>query len=160
MMATIRPALPTDEAALLVLLPRLADFPVPPWRTAGEIAAADRRILLDALHRPAGGTSILVAVGDEDEVLGYVFSSTKTDYFTGECHGHVEVLALAPEAEGRGLARRLMEAAEAWATGIGYRRMTLNVFATNTRARGLYDRLGYGEETMHYVKALHPGRRN
>jgi ribosomal protein S18 acetylase RimI-like enzyme len=30
------------------------------------------------------------------------------------------------------------------------------VFATNSRARGLYDRLGYGEETMHYVKNLRP----
>jgi len=157
-MATIRPALPTDEAALLALSPRLAAFPLPAWRTAGEIAAADHRILLDALHRPDGGTVILVAIGEADEVLGYVFASSRTDYFTGERHGHVEVLALAPEAEGQGLARRLMTAAESWATGLGYRRMSLNVFATNTRARGLYDRLGYGEETMHYVKDLHPER--
>ena len=35
--------------------------------------------------------------------------------------------------------------------------MSLNVFATNTRARGLYHRLGYGEETMHYVKDLRAG---
>jgi ribosomal protein S18 acetylase RimI-like enzyme len=158
-MATIRPALPSDEAALFALSPRLAAFPLPSWRTAEEIAAADHRILLDALHRPDGGTAILVAIGDAGEMRGFVFTSSRTDYFTGERHGHVEVLALAPEAEGQGLARQLMAAAESWATGLGYRRMSLNVFATNTRARGLYDRLGYGEETMHYVKDLHPERR-
>lgn len=158
MMATIRPAIPSDETALLALSPRLAAFPVPSWRTAEEIAAADHRILLEALHRPDGGTVILVAVREAGEVLGYVFASSRTDYFTGERHGHVEVLALAPEAEGQGLARRLMTAAESWAAGLGYRRMSLNVFATNTRARGLYQRLGYGEETMHYVKDLRPGR--
>lgn len=158
-MATIRPALPSEEAALLALTPRLADFPVPAWRTAEEIAAADHHILIEALHRPDGSTSILVAVNDSGRLLGYVFSSTKTDYFTGERHGHVEVLTLAPEAEGQGLARRLMAAAEEWATGLGYPRMTLNVFATNSRARGLYQRLGYGEETMHYVKELRPERR-
>jgi ribosomal protein S18 acetylase RimI-like enzyme len=160
MMVTIRPAVPSDEAALLALTPRLAAFALPAWRTAGEIAAADHRILLDALHRPEGSTSILVASAGEPGLLGYVFSSSRTDYFTGERHGHVEVLTLAPEAEGRGLARRLMEAAESWALGRGYRRMTLNVFATNTRARGLYDRLGYGEEIMRYVKDLPAGGRS
>ncbi len=158
-MTTIRPAAPTDEAALLALTARLAAFPLPPWRGAAEIAAADHRILREALHHPDPATSIIVAGGDASEVLGYVFSTTKTDYFTGERHGHVEVLALAPEAEGRGLARRLMEAAEEWALEVGYRRMTLNVFATNARARGLYSRLGYGEETVHYLKDLRTGRR-
>jgi ribosomal protein S18 acetylase RimI-like enzyme len=159
-MVTIRPALPSDEAALLAFSPRLAAFPVPAWRTAEQIAAADHRILLDALHRPDGSTSILVAEDESHRLLGCVFSASRTDYFTGERHGHVEVLALAPEAEGQGLARRLMDAAEAWAKGLGYRLMTLNVFATNVRARGLYDRLGYGEETMHYVKELRSGQRS
>ncbi len=158
MIATIRPALPADEAALVALSPRLAAFPLPSWRSAEEIAAADHRILLDALHRPEGETMILVAVDEAGEVLGYVFTSSRTDYFTGERHGHVEVLALAPRAEGHGLARRLMTAAESWAIGLGYRLMSLNVFATNTRARGLYHRLGYGEETMHYVKDLRAGK--
>lgn len=158
-MPTIRPARPIDEPALLALTGRLAEFPVPAWRSAGEITAADHRILLDALHRPAGDTSILVAVDGADAVLGCVFTSTRTDYFTGERHGHVEVLALDPRVEGRGVARGLMEAAERWAGGQGYRRMTLNVFATNQRARGLYARLGYGEETMHYHKLLQPAGR-
>jgi ribosomal protein S18 acetylase RimI-like enzyme len=155
-MPIIRPATPNDETALLGLTDRLADFPLPPWRTAGEIAAADHRILLAALHSPDPETSIIVAGGEADEVLGFVFSTSKTDYFTGEKHAHVEVLALTPKAEGKGLARRLMDSAEEWARGMGYRRMTLNVFASNARARGLYARLGYGEETVHYLKDLRP----
>jgi ribosomal protein S18 acetylase RimI-like enzyme len=159
-MPTIRPATPADEGALLALTARLAAFPLPPWRSAAEIAAADHRVLLDALHRPEGDTSIIVAGGEAGEVMGYVFASTKTDYFTGEPHAHVENLVLAPEAEGLGLARRLMESAEEWALELGYRRMTLNVFAANARARGLYSRLGYGEETVHYLKDLRPVRRD
>ncbi len=155
-MPTIRPARPTDEAALRDLTGRLADFPVPAWRTAAEITGADHQILFDALHHSAADTSILVATTATGDVLGCVFSSTRTDYFTGEPHGHVEVLALRAEAEGQGLARRLMDAAEAWARTQGFRRMTLNVFATNIRARGLYSRLGYGEETVHYHKSLSP----
>jgi RimJ/RimL family protein N-acetyltransferase len=32
--------------------------------------------------------------------------------------------------------------------------LTLNVFAGNARARGVYERLGYAPETLRYVKAL------
>ena len=45
----IRPARTDDEPFLVSLLPRLADFPLPAWRTADEIAKADRQILHDAL---------------------------------------------------------------------------------------------------------------
>jgi ribosomal protein S18 acetylase RimI-like enzyme len=66
----------------------------------------------------------------------------------------VEILALAPEAEGRGIARVLMQAAEDWSREQGYSRVTLNVFATNQRALGLYEHLGYRPETVHYLKDL------
>ncbi|MCC6988149.1 MAG: GNAT family N-acetyltransferase [Acidobacteria bacterium] len=47
-----------------------------------------------------------------------------------------------------------MAAIEAWSAGRGDRFITLNVFATNTRARGVYARLGYLPETLHYRKDL------
>ena len=71
---------------------------------------------------------------------------------THEVVAHVEDLALDAEAEGRGLARGLMEAVEAWARGRGRRRVSLNVWAQNRRAIGLYERLGYQPETVHYLK--------
>ncbi|HSE66967.1 MAG TPA: GNAT family N-acetyltransferase [Gemmatimonadales bacterium] len=150
----LRVAGPEDQPFLLKLSERLGDFPVPPWRTRSEIGAADHAILLDALGHPTRESTIRVAETPEGQPLGYVFVTTRKDYFTRQPHAHVEILALAPEAEGRGIARVLMQAAEEWSREQGYSRVTLNVFATNQRALGLYEHLGYRPETVHYLKDL------
>jgi GNAT superfamily N-acetyltransferase len=152
-MPNLRAALPADEAFLLGLTRRLADFPVPPWRTGREIAGADDHILLQALRHAGDGTAIFI--GEEDGVpLGYVFVSTRSDYFTGARYAHIEILAVDEKAEGRGVARGLVEAAEAWSRGQGHMAITLNVFAANTRARGLYEHLGYLPELLTYRKEV------
>ena len=154
-MLTIRPACPDDEQFLIDLTRRLADFPLPAWRTADEIAQSDRQILREALGGRLPGSVILVAESTpRGEQAGYVFATTKSDYFTHTDHAHVEVLAVDPRAEGQGVARALMAAVEQWSRSRGHTWITLNVFDRNTRARGLYDRLGYEPETIHYRKAL------
>ncbi len=150
----IRAAAPADEAFILRLTEQLGAFSVPHWRSAAEIAAADHIILLDALHEPEPATSLLIAEAEAGKPLGYVFSSTREDYFTHERHAHVEVLVVEPAAQGQGVGRRLMDAAEEWARNRGYRRVTLNVFAQNDRARQMYERFGYEPETVHYLKEL------
>jgi ribosomal protein S18 acetylase RimI-like enzyme len=152
---SIRSARHDDEAFLLSLLPRLADFPLPEWRTADEIARGDRPILMEALHGSIEHAAILVAeLSPGGERAGYVFATTKHDYFTRAAHAHVEVIAVTPEAERQGVARALMDAIEEWARRRGYRHVTLNVFDRNTRAKALYDSLGYDAETIHFRKAL------
>ena len=152
---SIRSARHDDEAFLLTLMPRLADFPLPAWRTADEIARGDRSILLEALRGRIEHAAILVAeLSPGGERAGYVFATTKHDYFTRAAHAHVEVIAVTPEAERRGVARALMDAIEQWARRRGYRHVTLNVFDRNTRAKALYDSLGYELETVVYRKAL------
>ncbi len=152
---TIRPARHDDEAFLLSLLPRLADFPLPAWRTAEEIARGDLQILLDALHGRVEHASILIAeFSPGGERAGYVFATTRHDYFTRAAHAHVEVIAVTPEAERRGVARALMDAIEQWAKRRGYKWVTLNVFDRNARARAFYDSLGYQPETIHFRKDL------
>jgi len=152
---TIRPARHDDEAFLVSLLPRLADFPLPVWRTAEEIARGDRQILLDALHGTLEHSAILVAeLSPAGQRAGYVFATTKHDYFTRAAHAHVEVLAVEAGEERRGVARALMDAIEQWARRRGYAWVTLNVFDRNSRAKALYDSLGYELETVHYRKAL------
>ncbi|MDZ4863230.1 MAG: GNAT family N-acetyltransferase [Gemmatimonadota bacterium] len=152
-MVTLRRAVSADEPALLRLATRLGDFPVPPWRTASEIATADHPILLASLRSPATDNALFVA-DDLGALLGFVFVVVRTDYFTHERYAYVEDLALAVKGEGRGLARRLMEEAEGWARSLGFRRIGLSVWFQNLRARGLYERLGYQPETMQYLKAL------
>ena len=158
MLQQIRHALPADEPFLLELTTRLADFAVPAWRTPKEIADADHTILLDALHRPQGDTAILVAEAPAGTPAGYVFVSTKVDYFTRVTHAHIEVLAVRPGLERKGIGRALLAAAEEWAAARGDRHITLNVYWQNTRARAVYDMLGWEPETIHYRKEIRTER--
>ena len=48
----------------------------------------------------------------------------------------------------------LIKKAEDWAKSHGLRWLTLNVFAKNENARNVYERLGYGEDILKYVKTL------
>lgn len=153
-MPSLRPAVIEDQAFLLDLTSRLASFDVPPWRTPREITRGDDEILLAALHEPNADALILVALDEAGDRVGYVFVSTKTDYFTRERHAHVEVLAVRKEHEGQGFGRLLLDAAETWARERGDRFITLNAFEKNTRARAVYEKLEYQPETIHYRKAL------
>jgi ribosomal protein S18 acetylase RimI-like enzyme len=155
-MTSLRPALPEDEGVLLALMNHLADFPVPLWRTSEEITRADRPMLLSALREPSPETVIIVAEDSLGTVCGYVFVSTHYDFFTGQPHAHIEVVAVDPSFRGQGIGRMLMAEAERWARSRGYDRVTLNVFAANVRAKGLYERLGFEAETVHYLKELKP----
>ncbi len=153
-MISLRSAKPDDQDILLSLMTQLADFPVPLWRTPEEIARADQPMLMSALHEPSPETTIVVCEEEPGHVAGYVFVSTHYDFFTGQPHAHVEVLAVRPEARGRGVGRALMDEAERWAKSRGYDRITLNVFSSNTRARAMYERLKFEPETVHYLKEL------
>ena len=115
-MASIRPARLADEATLLAMLPLLADFPIPDWRSNRQIADADRHLLLEALHRPDPGICVLVAEDPPESVAGLLLATTRKDYFTGRPHAHIEVLTVKDEVRGRGIARGLIEAAERRAT--------------------------------------------
>ena len=142
-----------DEAAVLALADQLAAFPVPAWRTAREIQRADDRVLRAALDAATADTVAFVVEGTAG-LEGVVCLTTREDYFTQAPLAHVEVLAVDPAAQGRGVARALMKAAEGWAREVGLARISLNVWAQNERARGLYEHLGYKPETIHYLKDL------
>ncbi len=150
----VRPATPDDEPLLLSLTPRLADFPRPPWRSALEIDRSDHAVLLEALHRPGPDSLLLVAERPAGHPGGMALVTTQTDYFTHERHPHLETLAISAEMEGRGLARALLDAAEAWARTRGHDFITLTVFDANRRARAVYDRRGYLAETVTMRKPL------
>jgi len=81
-------------------------------------------------------------------------ATTDVDYFSRKRHAYVEILAVAEAAAGRGLGRALLESAEDWGRRLGYTQITLNVFAANRAARGMYEHLGYQAETVRYRKPL------
>ena len=149
----IRPAVEADRAAILSLADRLAGFG-PTTRSPAEIAERERGALADALARPAAGSALLVAEHEELGLAGILLLESRRDYFTGEAHGHVAILAVAREAEGRGVGRALLAAAEEWGRAEGYRRLTLSVFSDNLRPRDLYARQGWRPELETWYKPL------
>jgi GNAT superfamily N-acetyltransferase len=150
----IRAAREDDRGFLLGLLPRLAEFPIPPWRTGAEIIAGEERTLSAALTQLPADADLLVAIDPEGTRLGFVYIETETDYFRGEPYTHIGILAVDRSGEGTGVGRALIEAAEEHARRRGDPLVTLNVFEANTHARAVYERLGYHPEVVRYVKTI------
>jgi GNAT superfamily N-acetyltransferase len=135
---------------------RLAAFGPPPWRSIMEVVAGEVRCLddfFDGGTPDPGGPTLFLAEQSGDS-MGFAFLEPAVDYFSGEAHGHVGMIAVTEAAEGRGAGAALMRAAEEWARSRGYPKLTLNVFEGNQRARQVYERLGYQVETLRYVKHL------
>lgn len=136
------------------VVPRLRAFGAPPLRPARAMDSAERQALERALASPAPDTLLVVAELDAIGAAGVAYAVSATDYFTGERHGHLSILAVIAAAEGQGVGRALLAATEAWALAQGYRFLTLNVFAGNRRARAVYERAGYAPDTIRYLKEL------
>lgn len=151
---TVRSARPEDREVVLRDAARLASFDLPAWRPAEEIVSGERRTVERYFDEEPEGTRLLVAEGDGGAVRGFVFLETVEDYFTGTPHGHVGMLVVSEDAEGQGVGRALMRAAEEWGRQHEFDRLSLNVFATNHDALALYDHLGYVPETVRFVKFL------
>ena len=73
------------------------------------------------------------------------------------------VLALVPRlrafqssshAEGRGIGQALLATVEQWSRDAGFRFLSLNVFADNARAVGIYEKAAYRADFVRYVKQL------
>ncbi|MEA2600260.1 MAG: hypothetical protein QOF89_1252 [Acidobacteriota bacterium] len=152
--ATVREARAGDREFVLAAVERLAGFPLPPWRTPPEVVAGDARTLRRFLDSGQAGSTLLVAETAEGSPLGFVFLETEKDYFTQTRHGHIGIVAVTQEAEGKGVGRVLMRAAEAWAREQGFAKLTLSVFENNHHARRVYEHVGYSPETLRYVKIL------
>jgi GNAT superfamily N-acetyltransferase len=150
----IRAARSDDRPFLLGLLPRLAEFNLPPWRTGAEIVAGEERTVSSALAQLPPDAELLVAEGPEGERLGFIYLETETDYFRGQAYTHIGILAVDRSGEGTGVGRALIEAAEERARKRGDPFVTLNVFERNAHARAVYERLGYAPEVVRYVKPL------
>ena len=150
----IRAARTDDREFVLSTARRLGEFGAPPWRTAEEIVAGEARTLLDFFEAPAAGAALLLAEDPGGRRLGFAYLESPTDYFTGQKHGHIGILAVTREAEGTRAGSALLKEAEAWSRSRGLGRLTLNVFAANRHARDVYEHLGYSPETLRYVKPL------
>jgi GNAT superfamily N-acetyltransferase len=150
----VRVATSADHDFIVGMVPRLRAFGPPPLRPVEALDRAERDALERMLAAPSPDALLLVAELEGEGPSGVSYAESVTDYFTRERHGHLAILAVAEGGEGKGVGRALLKATEAWATELGYRLLTLNVFAGNGRARAVYERAGYAPDTIRYVKEL------
>lgn len=153
MTVAVRPARPDDRDFVLATAVELVAFGPPAWRTPEEVVEGEAKTLRAWFAAPPPGSALLLAEED-GRPLGFAYLETLRDYFLEREHGHIGILAVTKEAQGRGAGGALLEAAETWARGRGYRRLTLHVFEGNARARAVYAHRGYRPESLKYVKLL------
>jgi GNAT superfamily N-acetyltransferase len=144
----IRPAVAADRASLLSLDDRLIEEAVVSEITRDDLVAFQADYTRKALAAGEPGMATLVAVDAADQPLGYIQLEPHRDMLTGGTSGYVSLLAVRAEAEGRGVAKRLLEAADAWAKQQGFPFLMLDVFASNETARRFYARRGFVEESL------------
>ena len=102
---------------------------------------------------PREDETLIVAELD-GRAAGYAYLVTLVDYFTERPHAHLSVLAVAADAEGRGVGSALLDQSIAWAKARQSDRLTLSALVTNARARSLYERKGFAGEYVRYVLPL------
>ena|ERR1700761_4297765 len=151
---TIRKALVSDRAAILQLVPRLRAFGEVRFHAAADLDAGECRTINRFFESPVEGTQLWVAEHPVSGVSGAAYAERVLDYFTREPHAHLGILMVAKQAEGTGVARALIDQVERWSHENGLKRLTLNVFATNARARGFYEHLGFDLDVVRYAKII------
>lgn len=154
MTIAIRDGTEADRDFVVDTARRFAAFGPPPWRSALEVVGGEVRCLDDFFDGRLEGRRLLIAERPGGDPLGFVFLEPAVDYFSGDRHGHIGMIAVSERAEGQGAGAALMRAAEEWARANHFPKVTLNVFEGNARARAVYERFGYQVETLRYVKPI------
>jgi ribosomal protein S18 acetylase RimI-like enzyme len=150
---TIRAAIGADDAFILGFVERFSAFPLPVGRDRATLTAGIRRDIERHLReRPS--TSHFFVIEHGGEPAGFVHLQEVDDFFGAGLFCHVSDLAISPEHEGLGLARRLLAHSEAFARERGCIRLTLSVFPGNERARRLYDSYGFTPDLVRMGKPL------
>jgi len=149
----IRKAQPSDGDAMLELMPRLAEFDVPDRRDPEHLWRDDAKLL----QRWIDGEEeclVHVAVSGEHNILGFTLTRIRPEPLSQEPSAHLEAIAVDRSAEGKGIAKALLNATEESASEHGAQSMTLHVISTNERARKFYEHSGYFGELVRYIKDL------
>lgn len=142
-----------DRDFIISLIPRFSEFELPAWRQKSQIDCATQTDLQKAMEQPEPDSAIFVAENEAGTPAGFVCLQTLIDYF-GEKHGYISDVAVDLSFEGQGVGHILLETAERWARAMGYRLLSLYVFAGNTHARRVYEKHGFGQEVIKYVKEI------
>jgi ribosomal protein S18 acetylase RimI-like enzyme len=96
-------------------------------------------------HEPMGTDTLATYVDDGrawvTESDGAVVGYTVVDFIDDAAH--IEQISVAPDYQGRGLARALIDEVDAWARARGLSGLTLTTFSEVPWNRPLYEHLGF-----------------
>lgn len=134
---TVRPARPEDSQAA-------GRLTVAAYDAVGRMTEEYRKQLGDVAGRVADGAEVLVAV-DGDRVLGAVTYVDGGPHLEGAAAGDCafRMLAVDPDAQGRGVGEALVVACLDLARSRGRRRVAIYSMAFMVGAHRLYGRLGF-----------------
>lgn len=149
----IREAVSADIPRIKQIMKRLGDFEMPTNRQPHHFYQADDKLLSDWQAGKLPNVFGHVAVSSEDDVIiGLTFVTMREDIFDHAPSAHLEIVAIASEADGIGLGKTLIANAESEAQQRGARSMSLHVIHNNRRARHVYEKIGYEEEMVRCIK--------
>lgn len=154
MTINIRPFVPSDANFIESLIPRFSEFDLPSWRERGEIDSANFASLKKAMETPEPGSEIFIAEDEMGNRAGFLHLQIQSDYFNDSKIAYISDIAVDSAFEGQGIGRILLDKAEDRAREEGCSLLTLYVFSNNSRARKVYEKLGFKEEVTKYVKPL------
>jgi GNAT superfamily N-acetyltransferase len=127
----------------------------------GETASPRDPEVLARFFADLAGSRLLSEPGAEAFVAmcdglpaGVIAVHPDSDYFTGHPRAYVDILVVAPEAEGKGVGSALMRHVEHWARDHDCKEVALDVFAGNRGARSFYERNGYRPDHIRMTKSL------
>ena len=125
MSPSIRPAISADEAAVIAL-----------WR-ACDLVVSHNDPATDFRFALAGTASTMLVAEEGDQIIGSVMVGHDGH------RGWLYYLAAAPERQGQGIGRAMVEAAERWLQDRGVPKVQLMIRPTNVAVANFYERLGY-----------------
>ncbi|BBN83525.1 hypothetical protein PA25_35100 [Pseudoalteromonas sp. A25] len=149
----IREASEHDHAFIFSLSSYLAEVAQLGWHSDDAVQKMQDEYISQMLaHTSTANKTLIAEVADQP--MGFVHVRKHQDGITGESCGTVPLLAVLPEAQGLGVGKMLMAAAQQWAKDRGYRLLHLEVFANNAKANSFYQNLGFKPEMLHMIKVL------
>ena len=140
----IRTARPYDAAALLDLMHQLDSETAFMMYEPGERDSSVQDLARDlaAVARSPNSVVLLAELGGQ--LAGYV-ELTGGSFRRSRATAYV-VIGVRAHAAGRGIGADLLQQARDWAAAHGVHRLELTVMVHNTRAIGLYERMGFTVE--------------
>lgn len=149
----VRRATQTDQPFMFELSPILANVAKLSWHELDTIQTMQRKYITEMLANTSVPNETFIAQ-QNNQPIGFIHVRAHNDGVSGETCATVPLLAVSAENQGTGVGTVLIETAEKWAKGLGYRLMHLEVFASNKSAISFYSQTGFQPEILHMVKEL------